>query len=84
LKPSPEIVIKVVFPPHDGQFGYPGSSQTNSIPSGFTFAQGGRDVEEMFIVDARPDLIFTITVDDTNFVTESNETNNTVSGVCVG
>ena len=83
---SPEIGIKVVFPPRDGQFGYPGSSQSNSIPSGFTFAPS-LDYEHFFDIPPeafRPDLIFTITVDDTNLISESNETNNIVSGVCVG
>lgn len=84
--PTPEIVIKVVFPPRDGQFGYPGSSQTHSIPSGVTFAQT-LDYEHFFDIPPeafRPDLLFAITVDDTNVVNESTETNNTVSGVCVG
>jgi len=84
--PSPEIVIKVVFPPHDGQSGYPGSSQTNSVPSGFTFAQG-LDYEQSFDIPPeafRPDLIFMITVDETDVTNELNETNNTVSGVCAG
>ena len=83
---NPEINIKVVFPPHDGQFGYPGSSQTNSVPSGFTFSQG-LNYELFFDIPLeafRPDLIFTITVDDANAVNESDETNNTVSGVCAG
>jgi hypothetical protein len=81
--PSTGIAIKVSFSAREG---YPGSNRSETIPSGFTFSTG-LEYEQDFEVPLeayRPDLFFTITVDDTNVVDESNESNNTVSGVCAG
>ncbi len=78
----PPIRTRVVFPARQA---FQGASVTLVIPPGFSWS---RDLDYRHIIDIprdafEPDLI-SITADYGDVIDESNEDNNTTTGVCVG
>lgn len=79
----PLITTRIVF---SARQIFRGLSLSGDIPSGWWFPTG-LQYQQTFDIPAEafePDLFFTITVDSNNVIDESNELNNTVSGVCAG